>query len=122
MVDGFVGAQPEATVKAWVDNLGPSAEESEVQQLLGAGDEASLRQALELEPDNAQVITTLAALLAARSIEVATHRRVTLEIEKPDELPWLATRLRDAGSAKTAKLYESLSRRLAAVGRTLVER
>ncbi len=65
VVDGFVGAQPEQTVAAWVAQLVPSAEESEVSQLLQAGDEASLRKALELEPDNARVITALAALLAS---------------------------------------------------------
>ncbi|MDZ7673892.1 MAG: tetratricopeptide repeat protein [Acidimicrobiales bacterium] len=65
VVDGFVGAQPEQTVAAWVAELVPSAEESQVQQLLAAGDEASLRQAMDLEPDNAEVITALASLLAA---------------------------------------------------------
>lgn len=63
VVDGFVGAQPEHQVQAWVDQLAPSAEESEVAQLIAAGDEASLRQALELEPDNEAAITGLAALL-----------------------------------------------------------
>jgi putative thioredoxin len=63
VVDGFIGAQPEQNVAAWVASLLPSEEESKVQQLLTAGDEASLRQALDLEPDNATVITALAALL-----------------------------------------------------------
>lgn len=63
VVDGFVGAQPEQTVAAWVANLIPSEEQSQVRSLLDAGDEASLRQALELEPDNAEAITALAALL-----------------------------------------------------------
>ena len=63
VVDGFIGAQPEQAVAAWVANLVPSEEESKVQQLLAAGDEASLRQALELEPDNATVITALAGVL-----------------------------------------------------------
>ncbi len=63
VVDGFVGAQPEQTVAAWVANLVPSAEESQIRQLLDAGDEAALRQVLELEPDNAEAITKLAALL-----------------------------------------------------------
>ncbi len=63
VVDGFVGAQPEQTVAAWVANLIPSAEESQVRQLLDAGDEAALRQVLEIEPDNAEAITRLAGLL-----------------------------------------------------------
>jgi putative thioredoxin len=63
VVDGFIGAQPEQNVTAWVAGLLPSEEESKVQQLLAAGDEASLRQALDLEPDNATVITALASHL-----------------------------------------------------------
>jgi putative thioredoxin len=63
VVDGFVGALPEHQVQAWVDQLIPSAEESEVSRLIAAGDEASLRQALELEPGNEQAVTALAALL-----------------------------------------------------------
>lgn len=63
VVDGFVGALPEHQVQAWVDQLAPSAEESEVGKLVAEGDEASLRQALELEPGNEPAITALAALL-----------------------------------------------------------
>jgi putative thioredoxin len=63
VVDGFIGAQPEQTVAAWVASLVPSEEESKVRALIDAGDEASLRQALDLEPDNGEVITALAALL-----------------------------------------------------------
>jgi putative thioredoxin len=63
VVDGFIGAQPEHVVSAWVASLLPTEEESQVQQLLAAGDEASLREALALEPDNATVITALAGLL-----------------------------------------------------------
>ena len=63
VVDGFIGALPEQQVRDWVQRLLPSAEQSQVAQLVQAGDEASLRQALELEPDNEAVITSLAALL-----------------------------------------------------------
>jgi len=62
VVDGFVGAQPEATVAEWVARLLPTEEENEVQALLAAGDEPSLRQALELDPDNEDVIVALAKL------------------------------------------------------------
>ena len=64
VVDGFVGAQGEAFVTDFVARLVPSAEESEVQRLLAAGDESSLRAALELDPDNAEVIVALAEVLA----------------------------------------------------------
>jgi putative thioredoxin len=63
VVDGFVGALPEHQVQAWVDQLAPGAEESEVGKLVAEGDEASLRKALELEPGNEGAITALAALL-----------------------------------------------------------
>lgn len=63
VVDGFVGALPEHQVQAWVDQLLPTEDESELSTLIAAGDEASLRQALELEPGNEQAVTGLAALL-----------------------------------------------------------
>lgn len=63
VVDGFLGAQPEWQVKEFVDRLLPTEEETEVSRLLAAGDEASLRAALELEPAEEQVIVALAELL-----------------------------------------------------------
>ena len=66
-VDQFLGALPEAQVREFVQRLLPTEEETEVQRLLRAGDEASLRAALELEPDSAEVITALAELLAVES-------------------------------------------------------
>src|SRR3546814_750399 len=63
VVDGFVGALPEHQVQAWVDQLAPSQEESELSKLIAAGDEASLRRALELAPGNEAAITALATLL-----------------------------------------------------------
>src|SRR5688500_10154443 len=52
VVDGFVGAQPEANVARFVESLLPTEEQTEVQRLIALGDEASLSQALELEPGN----------------------------------------------------------------------
>jgi putative thioredoxin len=62
VVDGFVGAQPEAVVQKFVETLLPTEEETEVQRLLRTGDSASLEQVLELDPDNAEAITALAEL------------------------------------------------------------
>lgn len=62
VVDSFLGAQPERVVQQFVDRLLPSSEQSEVQRLLAAGDEASLLAALELEPDNAEGVVALAEL------------------------------------------------------------
>ena len=63
VADGFLGAQGEATVREFVQRLVPTPEMTEVEQLLAAGDEASLRAALEIESDNVEAITALAALL-----------------------------------------------------------
>ena len=63
VVDGFIGAQPEWAVKEFVDKLLPTVEQTEVERLLEAGDEESLRRALELEGDNEEVIVALAELL-----------------------------------------------------------
>jgi putative thioredoxin len=61
VVDGFVGAVPEAQVKAFVDRLAPAPSEADV--LCAAGDETSLRRALELEYDHAGAVVALARLL-----------------------------------------------------------
>jgi putative thioredoxin len=63
VVDGFIGAQPEELVREFVDRLRPTEEETEIARLLAAGDEASLRAALELEPGNEDVIVALSTLL-----------------------------------------------------------
>ncbi len=63
-VDQFLGALPEHEVREFVQKLLPAEEETEVQRLLRAGDEASLRAALELEPDSPEVVVALAELLA----------------------------------------------------------
>jgi putative thioredoxin len=61
VVDGFVGALPEQQVAAFVGRLAPAP--SEADSLVAAGDEASLRRALELEPDHPGAIVALARLL-----------------------------------------------------------
>ena len=63
MVDGFVGAYPEDVIQEFVNTLLPSEEEQVVTGLIAAGDEASLRQALTLEPGNEDVIVPLAQLV-----------------------------------------------------------
>jgi putative thioredoxin len=66
VVDGFVGAYPEHEVQRFVDSLLPTEEESEVDRLLAAGDEASLRRVLELDPANEDAIVALGELLVER--------------------------------------------------------
>ncbi len=63
IVDGFLGAQGQAFVQQFVDRLLPTEQESELTALVEAGDEASLRAALELDPGHAPAVTALAELL-----------------------------------------------------------
>ena len=64
VVDSFIGAQPEPVVRDFVSRLVPS--ESEADRLAARGDEASLRQALELQADHPAAVVALAELLAGR--------------------------------------------------------
>jgi putative thioredoxin len=61
IVDSFIGALPEAEVKKFVDKLAPAL--SEVDKLVAAGDEASLRAALELDHDHPAAVIALADVL-----------------------------------------------------------
>lgn len=65
VVDGFIGAQGEAAVAEFVQRLLPTELESEVETLVAAGDEASLRRALELDADHEGAVVGLAELLVA---------------------------------------------------------
>lgn len=64
VVDGFVGAVPESQVRQFVAALAPPASEADL--LAAKGDEASLRAALDLEPDHPVAVLGLAQLLADR--------------------------------------------------------
>jgi putative thioredoxin len=65
VVDGFVGAIPEAQIAEFVARLAPLP--SEVDRLVAAGDEASFRQALEIQPDHDGAVVALASLLIDRA-------------------------------------------------------
>src|SRR3954470_5659684 len=64
VVDGFIGALPEKGVAEFVARLAPA--ETEADRLVAAGDEESLRKALEDDPDHEGAIVALAELLADR--------------------------------------------------------
>ena len=64
VVDHFIGALPEPAVRDFVSRLAPAP--TEVDRLVAAGDEASLRRALELEPGHEGAVLALAELLINR--------------------------------------------------------
>ena len=65
VVDQFVGVKPPAAVEEFFDRLVPS----EADNLVVAGDEASLRRALELQPGRADAAVALGGMLHRRGEE-----------------------------------------------------
>lgn len=99
VVDSFVGALPEPAVRQWVSHLVQPP--SEVDVLIAAGDEESLRKALDKEPANETAVIALSSLLVrkgaapdreealhllARVPETAETRRVAALARIGDEL------------------------------------
>ena len=97
VVDSFIGALPESAVREFVARLVPT--ESEADRLAAKGDEASLRQALELQHDHPAAVLGLAELLAGRGEgdaaldlltrvpESAESRRIAALARLGDEAP-----------------------------------
>ena len=96
VVDQFIGALPEAQVTAFIQRLAPAP--SEADSLVAAGDEASLRKALELEPDHGGAIEALARLLIDRG-DAAEALTILARIPETDATRVLAAdaRLLEAG-------------------------
>src|SRR5262245_59436030 len=65
-VTGFIGAQPEDVVSQFVDALLPTETELQIAALIDAGDESSLRAALDLEPGHERAVVALAELLVEK--------------------------------------------------------
>jgi putative thioredoxin len=83
VVDGFVGALPEAQVAAFINGLAPAPTETDL--LVAAGDEPSLRKALELEPGHPGAVLALARLVldrgdAAEALELLGRVPETAEV------------------------------------------
>ena len=64
-VDGFMGAQGEPMLEDFVNRLLPTEEQNEIDSLIEAGDELSLRAALEIQSDHPEAVLALAELLVA---------------------------------------------------------
>lgn len=97
VVDGFVGAQGETAVREFVGRLLPSEAEQQLDKLVAAGDEESLRQALERQPDHAGAIVALAELLAGRRGDGDLDEALALL----DRIPETAETRRVAALART---------------------
>ncbi|HEX2043531.1 MAG TPA: tetratricopeptide repeat protein [Acidimicrobiales bacterium] len=85
VVDSFVGAVPERTVQEFVARLAPGR--SAADELVARGDEASLRAALELEPNHAGAVVALAELLvdkdeADEALELLQRVPETAEVRR----------------------------------------
>ena len=105
VVDEFVGAQPPAQVERFFDGLVPS----EADGLVQAGDEASLRRALELEPGRAEAAVPLARLLLGRG-EVDEALKLVEPIVGDFGAEGLAARIRlqQAGAAELQVAFAAL--------------
>jgi putative thioredoxin len=86
VVDQFIGALPEQQVAEFIARLAPAP--SEADELVALGDEASLRRALELEPDHPAGVVALARLLVAA--------------DRPDEALELLARIPETADSRVA--------------------
>jgi putative thioredoxin len=107
VADEFVGAIPPAEVERFFDRLVPS----EAEQLVAAGDEASLRRSLELEPGRADAALALARMLLQRG-----EREQALELLEPLQGDFVAEglaariRLERQGDERLTSAIEELER------------
>ncbi len=62
VVDGFMGAQGEDEVRAFVQRLLPTDNESIIETLIAKGDEASLSEILQVDPGHAVAVPMLAKI------------------------------------------------------------
>jgi putative thioredoxin len=82
VVDSFIGALPEPALRQWVASLAPV--QTEVDRLVAAGDEESLRQAVEMEPGHERAVLALAGLLVARGSDPDREEALALLARLPE--------------------------------------
>jgi putative thioredoxin len=103
VVEEFVGAQPRAAVEAFFDTVAPS----EAELLAAAGDEPSLRRALELEPQRADAGVALSRILLAQG--KADEAYAVLEALPEDfQVDGLRARIRLHEAGRCADAIEAL--------------
>jgi putative thioredoxin len=96
VVDGFIGAIGEAQVREFVERIAPRP--SEADALVARGDEASLRQALELQADHEGAVKALAELLVDRG-DVDAALALLARVPENAETRRLAARARVSETA-----------------------
>lgn len=116
VVSSFIGVQPEPAIREWLSEVAPAP--TEVDQLIAAGDEPSLRKALALEPGNEKAIISLSSLLVARGDDEAKKEALQILQRVPEtaEVRHLQAQARvgdeaaEGDTAVNAKLDELLDR------------
>ena len=84
VVGNFVGAQGEDAVRSFVTGLLADNQPGPVDLLVEAGDETSLRQAIEIEPNNPVVVCALASLLTERDTDGDSDEALALIAQIPE--------------------------------------
>jgi putative thioredoxin len=105
VVSEFVGVQPPPAVERFFDELVPN----ETDRLVAAGDEASLRRALELSPGRADAAVPLARMLLARGERDAALEAIE-NVPGDFQAEGLQARLRleDAGEPDLSEAFAAL--------------
>ena len=112
IVDYFIGAQGEEAVREFVERLLPTDDQIAITQLVEAGDEASLRQALELDPGYEPAIVALSELLVRQGAGDEALALLERIPETPDtrRIAAMARSGSQLGPDVDAKLEELLTR------------
>ena len=105
VVAEFTGAQPPAAVERFLDTLVPS----EADTLVGAGAEADLRRALELEPGRADAAVPLARILYERG-DRETALELLGSVAGSFAADGLAARMRLEDDPDVAEAFAALDR------------
>jgi putative thioredoxin len=109
VVDSFIGALPEPEIRAFVNRL--TKQPNEADQLVEAGDEASLRKALEIQADHPGAIVALAEILVGRG-EAEAALSLLAKIPESQETRRVAALARLASAGAPVDLGADVEHRL----------
>jgi putative thioredoxin len=112
VVDSFIGAVPEPTVRAFVDRIAPPP--TEVDLLVDKGDEQSLRAALAVDPGHIDGVLALANLLVERG-DNEEALALLERIPESAETRNVAARARTAPMGGAGVVDDDVEQRLAAL-------